>query len=151
MRCNFIPALPICHARLRARKPENRPYPTTLQTWGNHIRRRRLDLGLLQREAAARIGCATASVTSWERNRAQPKVSELPGIIHFLGYAPLEPCEPWFARLARSRQAMGLSRKRLGAAVGVDESTVKRWEDGKGRPLAHVRERLRAILGFAPP
>ena len=72
------------------------------------------------------------SVTSWECNRSEPKVSELPGIINFLDYAPIEPTEPWPARLRRARQAVGLSRKRLGGLLGVDESTLKRWEDGNG-------------------
>jgi len=86
------------------------------------------------------IGCSVSSVTSWERNRAHAKVSELPGIIDFLGYVSIEPGEAWPARLSRARQAVGLSRKRLAAHLGVDESTVKRWEDGKGRPLVRLRQ-----------
>ncbi len=143
--------MPFCHARLSARKPERRPYPKVLETWGDHLRKRRLDLGLLQREAAAQIGCCVAVVYNWERNRTRPKVSELPGIIAFLGYSPIDPAEPGSARLTRVRQALGLSRRRLAAELGVDESTVKRWEDGQGRPLAHLREQLRAILRSAPP
>jgi ribosome-binding protein aMBF1 (putative translation factor) len=108
-----------------------------------------MELGMLQREAASQIGCSLASVTSWEGNHAQPKASQLPGIICFLGYAPLEPAEPWPARFARARQAVGLSRKRLAAELAVDESTVTRWENGQGRPLTRLRERIRAILGFA--
>jgi len=105
-----------------------------------------LDLGLRQREAAELIGCSEASVYNWERKRAQPKVSELPGIINFLGYAPIDPAEPWPARLARSRQARGLSRTRLAARLRVDEATVKAWEEGRGRSLARLRGRLSAIL-----
>lgn len=120
-------------------------------SWGDHVRQRRLDLGLLQREAAMLIGCSVASVTSWECNRTQPKVSELPGIICLLGYAPIDPSEPRSARLARARQAVGLSRKRLAAELGIDESTVKWWENGQGRPLARLRDRIRAILGLVPP
>lgn len=143
--------MPFCHARLSARKPERRLYPKTLETLGDHLRKRRLDLGLLQREAAEQIGCSVASVTSWERDRAQPKVSVLPAIIDFLGYAPIEPAEPWSARLARSRHAMGLSRRRLAAKLGVDESTVQRWENGRGRPLVTFLGRLKVVLGSKPP
>jgi transcriptional regulator with XRE-family HTH domain len=100
---------------------------------------------------ADQIGCSVNSVTNWERNRAQPKVTQLPGIICFLGYAPVEPSEPWSGRLARARQAVGLSRKRLAAELGVDESTVTRWENGQGRLLARLGDRLRAILRFVPP
>ena len=121
------------------------------QTWGERLRHRRLEIGLLQRDAAEQIGCSVSSVISWERGRSQPKVSELPGIITFLGYAPIEPAEPWFTRLSRARQAVGLSRKRLAALLGVDESTVKRWEDGCERPLDRHRCCLAAILGTPPP
>lgn len=106
-----------------------------------------MELGLFQREVAKRIGCSLASVTAWEGNCAQPKVSQLPSIIDFLGYAPLEPAEPWHARLARARQAAGLSRKGLAVELGVDESTITRWENGNARPLMHLGERLREIFG----
>ncbi len=46
-----IPALPFCHAELRASKPKSFRYPTRLNTLGDHIRSRRLDLGLFQSEA----------------------------------------------------------------------------------------------------
>lgn len=146
-----IPALPFCHARLSARKPSLYDFKSEPQTWGDRIRRRRLELGLLQRDAAEQIGCSTSSVTSWERNRAKPKVSEVPRIIRFLGYAPVDASEPWSARLTRARQALGLSRKRLAAPLGVDESTVKRWEDGTGRPSARLEEWLRDLLSRADP
>lgn len=138
--------MPFCHARLTARKPSLLDIQPEPQTWGERIRRRRLELGLLQQEAAEQIRCSVSSVTAWERNRVQPKVSEVPGIIRFLGYAPIEPAEPWSARLSRARQAVGFSRKRLAIELGVDESTVKQWEDGQGRPLPHFEEQLEAIL-----
>jgi transcriptional regulator with XRE-family HTH domain len=46
---------------------------------------------------------------------------------------------------------VGLSRKRLAAKLGIDESTVIRWENGQGRPLARLRNRISTILGFGPP
>jgi transcriptional regulator with XRE-family HTH domain len=81
--------------RLSTRKPENPAYPKALRTLGDHLRKRRLDLGLLQREAAARIGCSVSAVNNWERNRTQPRVSLVPAIIAFLGCVPLEtPDDP---------------------------------------------------------
>jgi len=46
----FIPALPFCHAELRTPKPQLEHYPKEINTLGDHIRTRRLDLKLLQRE-----------------------------------------------------------------------------------------------------
>jgi transcriptional regulator with XRE-family HTH domain len=59
-----------------------------LVTVGDHIRRRRLDLGLLQREVAERLGADAATITNWELNRTQPALRFLPAIVGFLGYPP---------------------------------------------------------------
>lgn len=144
-----IPALPFCQVRLSARKPSNRAYPKELQTWGDHLRKRRLDLGLLQCEVAEQVDCSASSINHWETNRTQPNISQVPAIIAFLGYAPVDPSEPWFGRLARARQALGLSRMRLAAELGVDESTIKRWEDGRGTPSPRSQQRLAAALHSA--
>jgi transcriptional regulator with XRE-family HTH domain len=76
--------------RLSTRKPENPACPRELRTLGDHLRKRRLDLGLLQREAAARIGCSVSAVSNWETNRTQPRVTQVPAIVAFLGDAPLQ-------------------------------------------------------------
>ncbi|MBI2369480.1 MAG: helix-turn-helix transcriptional regulator, partial [Deltaproteobacteria bacterium] len=55
---------------------------------GDHLRKRRLDLRLLQRQVAPRLGAAEATITSWETNQATPSVRFLPAIIRFLGYDP---------------------------------------------------------------
>src|SRR6266511_2668936 len=64
-----IPALPFCHVTLRGRKPLPRAYPGSVRTLGDHLCRRRLDLGLLQREVAERLGADECTVTNWELNR----------------------------------------------------------------------------------
>ena len=62
-----IPALPFCHARLKGPPPLPPAYPQVLLTIGDHLRKRRLDLGLLQRKLAA--GVNESTVTNWELNR----------------------------------------------------------------------------------
>lgn len=46
--------------------------------YGEHIGARRLDLGLLQKEAAELIGVDETSVYNWESNRVQPAVHFIP-------------------------------------------------------------------------
>ena len=55
---------------------------------GDHLRKKRLDLGLLQRDVARRLGVDTASVTNWEKNHNVPMPQLIPRIIEFLGYVP---------------------------------------------------------------
>jgi DNA-binding XRE family transcriptional regulator len=62
--------------------------PSTPRPWGEHLRRARLDRGLVQRQVAAAIGCHHASLLNWERGRREPELRYLPGILRFLGYEP---------------------------------------------------------------
>ncbi|RPH40075.1 MAG: hypothetical protein EHM91_11540 [Planctomycetota bacterium] len=48
-----------------------------------------MDLGLLQREAAAQIGVALDTYRFWEGSGTQPRARHWPGIIRFLGYDPI--------------------------------------------------------------
>ena len=65
-------------------------YPKELNTLGDHIRAKRLDLGLLQREVAGIIGVTTDTITNWEKNRNKPMNWHSLKINKFLGYSPFE-------------------------------------------------------------
>jgi len=73
---------------LRGPKPLDRAYPTELRSIGDHVRKRRLDLGLLQREVALRIGVDKTTVFNWETGRASPGRRAMAGVVRFLGYEP---------------------------------------------------------------
>jgi transcriptional regulator with XRE-family HTH domain len=115
---------------------------------GEHIKRRRIDLGLLQREVAAQLGVNAFSVLNWERGKTSPDVRYYPSIIDFLGYNPLAQGETFTERLKAARQARGLSWKRLAQELGVWESTVRDWELGTHRPSTLLRRRLTHFVGW---
>jgi transcriptional regulator with XRE-family HTH domain len=138
--------LPFCHARLSARKPSNPTYPTELKTLGDHLRKRRLDLGLLQREVAEKLGVDEDSVCHWEIGFSRPKAYLIPRVTEFLGYAPWAAPATLGEWLVMARRANGLSRKRLAKRLGVDESTVFRWESGRGRPESRLLVRLKGAF-----
>ncbi len=52
---------------------------------GDHVKKRRLDLGLSQREAARRIGVSKKAIQNWEFGLFEPTVSCAPRVIEFLG------------------------------------------------------------------
>lgn len=85
---NHTRSLPFCHLELRASKPRSCAYPVELKILGDHIRKRRLELGLLQRTIGQRIGVHCTTVWNWEKGRADPELRFLPKIIAFLGYDP---------------------------------------------------------------
>ena len=92
------PALPFCYISLRAPKPLDPLYPTAPVSLGEHLRKRRMDLGITQKEAARRIGADQWTVINWEKGRTCPEVRFVPGIIRFLGYDPFPRGEVLYDR-----------------------------------------------------
>jgi transcriptional regulator with XRE-family HTH domain len=111
----------------------NRP-PEQLNTLGDHLRRRRLSLKLLQRQVAKQLGVGKTSIYNWETNRTKPGLEHMPAIIRFLGYNPIPPSDGWADRLVQNRTALGLSQKEAAKQMGVDPCTLARWERGEREP-----------------
>ena len=80
----FIGSLPMCHLRFACSKPRSYAYPKELNTLGDHLRKRRLDLGLLQREVAERVGVDETTILNWEKNRTRPSAKISARITSFL-------------------------------------------------------------------
>jgi len=101
----LTPALPFCDLVLRTPKPLGREYPAELRTIGDHVRKRRLDLGLLQRDVALRIGVDPTSIFNWEAGRHHPSLRHLPAALDFLDYDPrLSPEATDLVRQIRPRR-----------------------------------------------
>ena len=114
---------------------------------GDHLRKRRLDLGLLQKEVAKKIGVNKSTITNWELNHNYPELRYIPAIIDFLGYWPYDtPADNLGQQIIAKRTMLGLSQKELARNLGVDPSTLGRWEQDKGQPLLKHRERLMSFL-----
>ncbi len=110
--------------------------PTDPKTVGDHLRRRRLELKLLQRDVAAQIGADESSIFNWEANRGQPQLRYMPAVIGFLGYNPLPKATDLAGRLVRHRTSLGLTQKQAAQQIGVDPSTLARWERGEREPVS---------------
>lgn len=74
-------ALPFCHFELLASRPKPSQYPKQINSLGDQIRARRLDLKLLQKQVAEQIGVHELTITGWERNATVPEVRYMPAII----------------------------------------------------------------------
>src|ERR1039458_9382279 len=111
-------ALPFCHFNLRAARSKSERYPKELNTLGDHIRTRRLDLKLLQKQVAAQIGVHEITISNWEGNAAVPAIRYTPAIIQFLGYDPLPPANSFPERIATARRALGLSLRKMAEKLG---------------------------------
>jgi transcriptional regulator with XRE-family HTH domain len=125
--------LPFCSLKIKAKIPKSKKYPNEIKTLGDHLRKRRLDLGLLQKEVAEKIGVDKTTINNWERQRREPEIRFIARIIEFLGYDPIPEPESFPEKLKAYRLRLGLSQRKLAAKLGIDPSTVQGWEKGCGR------------------
>jgi transcriptional regulator with XRE-family HTH domain len=136
------PALPFCHFAIKAKKPRNSDYPTTLTTLGDHLRAKRLDLRLTQKQLAKQLRLEKTTINNWETNRSVPVIRLVPRIIEFLGYTPYRSPKALAQRLLMRRRLLGLSQKRLAKQLCVDESSICSWESGRRIPNSRCRRIL---------
>ena len=144
-------SLPSCHVHLRGEIPTPKGYPTEPQTVGEHLLKKRMELGFLQREAAARLGVSVATLINWEKRRHEPEIRPRPAIIEFLGFDPSPKAMALEERLRQAWRQLGWSQRELAQALGVDPSTLGAWECGEHRPAERLRkdvgESLRGVEG----
>jgi transcriptional regulator with XRE-family HTH domain len=117
---------------LTTKRPKSAKFPNSIVTIGDHIRTRRLELGLLQKDVAVTIGVDTCTITNWEKNRSSPQLHLLPGVVRFLGYSPFIVNEggELGERIRLYRKSLGITQKKLAKDLGIDPTTLARWEKG---------------------
>jgi transcriptional regulator with XRE-family HTH domain len=79
--------------RLKAKKPPDPAYPNSLESLGDHIRKRRLELGLLHKDVAKMLGVTLSTIWNWENRHTEPHISFRLRIVNFLGYALWGPTQ----------------------------------------------------------
>jgi transcriptional regulator with XRE-family HTH domain len=117
-----------------------------LRDLGDHLRKRRLDLGLLQREVAERIGASTTTITNWELRQTAPALGWMPPIVRFLGYDPRPAPEAVGLRIRHYREGRGITQKAMARQLGIDPSTLARWEWGSRQPHGKHLARVEVSL-----
>jgi transcriptional regulator with XRE-family HTH domain len=123
-----------------------RRIPAVPQTVGDHIRRKRLSLKMLQREAAERLSVVEASIWNWEANTAQPDLRFMSAVIQFLGYNPLLAADTLNGRLIRHRTSLGMTQEEAAKSIGVDPNTLTRWERDERKPTGIFPGRVKRFL-----
>ncbi len=86
--------MPFCQGvplSLKALKPKD--YPENPKTLGEHLRKHRRELGLLQREVTEQMGVAVETVINWEKDWTRPVPAQFKPVLDFLGYDPM-PLRP---------------------------------------------------------
>ena len=144
--------MPFCHIILKAQKLLNSQYPRELKTLGDHLRKRRFDLKLTQRTVAEQIGVHETTITNWELGRTEPEFKHLPNLIKFIGYLPLATtaCLTLGEKIILYRQAHGKSQEKFAWELGIDPSTLGRWEKDRGHPSPKLIEKVEVFSQGQP-
>lgn len=106
-------------------------YPVQLVTIGDRIRKKRMDMRLLQRGVAEMIGVSVVVVVEmWELRGHQPHPHSWPGVISFLGYDPYPQSTSTAEKVKAIRRRLGLTRRELAKQLHADPGAISRWEAG---------------------
>lgn len=136
----FIAKLP--PVIFRGDKSRNSQYPSKLETIGDHIREKRLELRLRQADVAHKLKVDVFTLLNWEKNRTEPAVRCWPAIVSFLGYCPYQRAETLGDKLRLYRVHRGFSHEAMAEILGVDPGSISRWETGERKPTTEMRRRI---------
>jgi len=132
---------------LTAKKPRNSAYPVQVVTIGDHLRERRLEQKLRQRDVAKQFEVSVNTITRWELGQREPYFRNLPAIIQFLGYDPRSAVDGFGPRVRQHRQGLGVSQSELANEIGADPSTLRAWESGRRVPDLRQKVEILRRLG----
>lgn len=138
--------MPFVHVHLKCRKPKD--YVDEPQTIGQHIKKRRIELGLTQPQAAVHLGVSAETVLAWELGKTSPLPHTLGLIIPFLGYDPFPEPATIPERLRYERQKSGWTIRAAARHLGVDPCTWGDWERGGIIFCLNHRTKLAQLLGL---
>lgn len=126
-------------------------YEDDPQTIGEHIRKKRVESKLLQREVAVQLNVSEDTLTYWENERTLPQIHHFPAIISFLGYYPLDhETESLGGKLRQIRHCLGLNVKQCAVMLQVSIDAVKRWECGKPVAYQSTRQLIETVWESLP-
>ena len=133
--------------RLKALKPKETDFEP--QTLGDHIRKRRIELELTQKQTAERLGVNPWTILNWEKGHTEPPIESMPAFIGFLGYDPFPEPKNIPEHLFAKRRVMGWTIKEAARQVGVDEGTWGAWERGEMILFREHRTLIAQLLGLS--
>jgi transcriptional regulator with XRE-family HTH domain len=129
-------------------KPNGFPdHPTTL---GEHLKKARIERGLLQRDVAKSLRVDSMSIVNWEKRRTKVGARFVPAIIRWLGYDPLPEARSVAEWIVIERTRRGMARRQLARALRWDEGTLRQYEENRAEPDARRLAQLRVVLDEFP-
>lgn len=138
----FLPFVSVC---LTGKIPK--PYLENPRSLGEHLKKRRHELGLFQKDVARLLGVNQWTLILWETDQARPFPRTYARIVGFLGYDPSPAPRTLGEWIRARRRELGMTTRQLAARVGWDEGTVRRYELDAWVPTSARRAALEEVLG----
>lgn len=136
--CQDVPLI------VKAQKPKD--YSETPQSLGEHLKKRRRELGLLQREAATQMGVTADTLINWERDRSKPVAAQFNRLIDFLGFDPWPAPKTLAGRVEAKQRRLGASLAQIARYLRWDPGSLRRYLDGSWRMSSDRQDALEAFL-----
>jgi transcriptional regulator with XRE-family HTH domain len=121
----FCRQTPLTLKALRAKDYSQNP-----QNLGEHLKKRRRELGLLQREAAERMGIQRDTYVNWETGKTEPVTVQFRPLVEFLGYDPTPVPKTLAERLEGKRRELGVTFEQAAKYLGWDPGSLTRYLNG---------------------
>ena len=125
------PKLPL---ELKSPKPKCSRYPKEILTVGDELRTVRLDRGFTQHQVAEMIGVNRNFIYEMELNHHTNTIFALHKTYLFLGYIPTTlkiDVSELRGKLFEHRIKNGFTFNALSKKIGLDKSTIARYEQGR--------------------
>lgn len=136
--------MPSSRITLKALKPKETDFePKTL---GQHLRKRRLQLGFTQTQAADQLGISPFTMLNLEKDRTKPSVAAMPSLIRWLGDDHFPVPKTLQERMRAVRRVNGWTIREAAIRLGVYPGTWAEWERSGRVPWERLRERLEKLL-----
>lgn len=124
----------------------NKDYSLDPKNLGEHLQKRRRELGLLQREAAAQIGILTETFANWENGKTEPVAAQFRPVMTFLGYDPMPAPMTLAERMEAKRRGLGVTFEQAAKHLSWDPATLTRYLNGTWRIPANRLAALELLL-----
>jgi transcriptional regulator with XRE-family HTH domain len=134
-----MPALSFYQRQITVSRPTHKTIK--ISEFGGAIKKRRIELGWLQRDLADALGTCIETVIGWEKHGRAPMARHLPFLIKWLGFDPSPPNLTLGGAVRDRRRSMGMTQESLGNLLSLDPATIATVERNKG-----VGQRVRATI-----
>ncbi len=98
------------------------------------------------------LGVDTCTITNWEKGHCEPKLRFIPAIIEFIQYEPVTSGAQTLGEAIRHyRQLRGISQKELAQSLGIDPSTLAKYEADNNRRRTALAILLEQVVRVESP